>query len=618
MAEYHLILVFPEKNIKKIKDIFQNSAAAGYLYLGKDFLKKCRISKNLGSNFKYIDIAKILDKVALEIKKEHVEWIDNLNRKYGDKIEWWFGAISSRNIYESNLFQYSCYLEVLNRIWESDTDKPSLIFIESFGLAKAIEKWAKRKNLITNIINLEKVRLAQILSYLHFFNQWCECIFTSFLRAIAFWFSGLKMKNHYPPNYPNPYIILDTYILNSSLQKDGAFKDSFYPYLYEYLQQKGIKALIHPVFYGFKYNYFSIFKRIKRCSLRFIIQEKFLALSDYLCAFTYPIRVLKQKIKVYLFRNIDLSDIVNEDNIQNIALGIQAVLIYRLFLRLGKTNLLPRAVIDWHENQVIDKALIAGARTAFPGIKIIGAQIFIHSPNFLSIYPSQSEVEKNIVPDILLETSEYQCQIAKTFTDNILCRPAASLRYAHVFNDEDIQNSLKTADKKTILILLPFEMTGAIELLETFRQILDNIEARVIILIKCHPNYTVQFLIKTFGIKNWPSRFRIFQGSIEAALGEASLVISSNSSAIIEAAVKGIPVIFVARETVLNQNFLSDANIDMVSECFCGNELIKTIDRYLNISPAEFNKYREIGKKLRSQYFSPVNENNLSQFLVKE
>jgi hypothetical protein len=74
----------------------------------------------LGSQFSRVDIARLHDEVARDIRQEHVQWIDALNRRYGKSLEWWFGSISSRDIYVNNLFQYCCYLEILERLWVED------------------------------------------------------------------------------------------------------------------------------------------------------------------------------------------------------------------------------------------------------------------------------------------------------------------------------------------------------------------------------------------------------------------------------------------------------------------------------------------------------------------
>jgi len=293
-------------------------------------------------------------------------------------------------------------------------------------------------------------------------------------------------------------------------------------------------------------------------------------------------------------------------------------LIYRLFLRLGQTNLNVELIISWYENQVTDKALISGARAAFPAAKIIGAQIFLHCPNWINTMPSQSEVDHGMVPHVLLETSEYQCKIARSFADTIPCQPAAALRYAHVFNELYKTEEISLGNRRpAILVLLPHDMVESIEMLETIKNVATNLDEGVQIFIKCHQCVTSEQLMQEFGKRAWPPRYTIYAGALPEALSIATMVISSNTSAMVEAAARGIPVICLGRQTVLNQNFLEGVVTTLVTECFTNNELETAINRYLMPSIAEQEAYCQEGKRLVKLFFTPMNEKTMLPFLGK-
>lgn len=608
MQKDHLVLAFSCKNVSSIKNQFDGSELVSWVYFGQDFFKRRHIEQELGDHYKRIDTAHLLDDIANDIRLPHVRWVDDLNRRYGNNIEWWFGTISSRNPYNSNLFLYSCYLEILKRLWASTDKRPVLVVLESRGLLQAIKKWALKKNINTNVTLSTRPKYRLSVSSL-FFLRWGNFVIVSIIRWIAAYFTRIKYNSK---NFKSPSIILDTFVHDYCLSDNGTFKDRYFPFLHEYLLKNGKTVAIHPVLFGFGYNYFSIYRRMKISETQFILQEDFLHISDYLNAFIYPIKVLRQKIEAPLFRGFDISDILKEEKIENpLAPALEAILIYRLFLRLGQSGLHPELVIDWYENQVIDKALISGARKAFHNVRIIGAQMFIHSPNFISLFPSQSEADAKFVPHLLLETSKHQCQRVKSFTSVIPCRSAAALRYSHVF----AQTENQTQEAKSILVLLPFTLNESIELLETFKETLELIKDDVRILIKGHPDYTNNELILAFGENIWPDRFESFQGSLPEALNVAQMVISSNSSSMVEAATKGIPIIFLGRQTAMNYNLLSNVKLDIMTECFSASELMGAIEKYLNLSIPERTRYKEMGNKIRDLFFEPVNEDTLKPFL---
>lgn len=609
-----LVLAFSAKDCIDIRQKPGDSIKEiPWLYLGQDFFNRRYIEQRLRDQFRRIDIARFLDEVANDIRIEHVNWIDNLNRGYGKNLWWWFGPISSRDVYNSDLFQYCCYLEILERLWKDYAQRPRLVVIESWGLAKAIMKWASKKNISVRVVHPYYGRLKFMFRYLIPFLQCLEFLITLLLRLAAAWFSRIKYK---PKDLKfNSAIIIDTFVHDNCLLEDGTFKDRYYPYLYEYLREKGKTVVVHPVLFGFRYNYFSIYQRMRKSNTNFIVPEDFLDFRDYLYALSYPVRYLFQKIKPIPFRGFDLSDILSEEKRTRLAIpNLQATLIYRLFFRLKKTGLQPQIIIDWYENQVIDKALIAGVRQAFPKAKVIGVQMFMHSLNWLSLFPSQSEVEAELTPHFLLETSNHQCLIVQSFTNAVPCKPAAALRCAYLFNDK--KPNLTFGEKKqAILVLLSFNIFEAVELLEMLKEVLGQVRKGVRILIRGHPDYSPEDLVRLFGKEVWPTSFEIATDNLLEVLDQASLVISSSSSSMVEAVAKGIPVIFLGRQTVLNHNILANLNTELVTDCFSSSELILAINKYLNLSSNKILEYRKRGKDICDLFFTPVNAETLLPFL---
>lgn len=611
MQKYHLVLTFPGRDIESVKQKFSGNEQIQWLYLGKDFFKRRILEQKLGSKFQRLDTAKLNDEVARSIRHEHVLWVDDLNRLYGNDLEWWFGSISSRNPYSSDLFQYCCYLEMLERLWATGK-RPQLIVIESIGLARTISNWADKKNIAADIVNYDHAKPDALANKLSLFLQWGNFAIRLMLRWAASYFAGKKFAKKRIGS--GQYLLVSTFVHGSSLSEEGDFNDRYFPHLHEYILKKGNKVLVHPILSGFNNNFFSIYLKMRKSKTHFILQEDFLHFSDYIAVLAYPIKAHAQKIKANKFRDFDLNDLISEQQREKTFIpGMEAMLIYRLFLRLGRSGLQQKLIISWYENQVIDRGLIAGARKAFPLSKIIGAQMFIHSPNFINLYPSQSEADAKMVPHLLLETSKYQCQIAQAFTRTIPCRPAAALRYSHVFNN---MNENSNAEK--ILVLLSFSIEEGVELLGTLKEALGQISTKIPILIKGHPDYKPDELIRAFGKNNWLSRFEIFNGSLPEALGHASMVVVSNSGSMVEAAARGIPVIFLGRQIGLNQNILSSLkieNMDIVTECFSERELVEAIEKYQNLTQAEKIRYKEIGKRVRDLFFEPVNEESLLPFL---
>ena len=137
-------------------------------------------------------------------------------------------------------------------------------------------------------------------------------------------------------------------------------------------------------------------------------------------------------------------------------------------------------------------------------------------------------------------------------------------------------------------------------------------------LIKCHPDYSPKELKRGLGKGNWPERFDIYQGILSEAFKGAGVVISSNSSAMVEAAAMGIPVIFLGRQTALNQNVLEDVKSELIRECFSADELAVAVNQALAITPEDDQRYKALGEEILRRFFSPVTPETMQPFLGED
>src|SRR5271157_5586215 len=189
------------------------------------------------------------------------------------------------------------------------------------------------------------------------------------------------------------------------------------------------------------------------------------------------------------------------------------------------------------------------------------------------------------------------------------------MRKGHVFRDRDSEPH--EIWRKSILVLLPFYISQAIELLEVVKESIVGLQRDMRILIKCHPDYKSEDVIEAFGKDQWPSGFNIFENGFQEALAEAAVIVSSNTSSMVEAAAKGIPVIFVGSQTSLKQNPLESLDLDIHTECFTSDELIRAVDKYVHPSATRADEFKKMGERVRDIFFTPVNENTMQPFLGK-
>lgn len=615
MSDNHLIVFLLPGNIDK-DDFIQYEKPVPWVYLGKNFQEKTRIESWLGESFRCLDIARLHNEVADSIRNDFIKWIDRLNEQNGSFQDWWFGPVSSRNVYRSDVFQFCCYTEIMKMLWADNTRRPVFIVVESPAFVEILEEWCRSQNIEFTFKNRLIPYLTKICIFGKFLLRWANYIISLGLKKSA----SLILREHTRKRVreiKDP-LIIHTYLHPGSISETGIFKDRYFPFLHEYLEKNGKSIVVLTTYQGYRYLFFPLFSRMKKSQTFFLVPECLYTLKDCFVAAGYPIQLLFKSKNFPPFRSIDYSRILKEDTLKDrFEESLDAILLCRGLRNLKYRGIYPARIIDWYENQAINRALCLAVRKEFPGIPILGVQLFLHYPNFLSLAPSSSEILNRIVPDKLLVTSSYQCRQATRFSTppGLPCEPCAALRYSHVFSDTDNPSRSTLKSEKTILLLTSFDINETLELLFQVRDI-SAIECHNIrIMVKLHPDIQKEEILRYLRTGKNSDRFQFFPGMLSEALDDATLVISKSSGSIVEAATRGIPVIFLGNQTKLNLNPLAGIDLPNICECYTTEDLDRAIGKFLSCTAEEIQLFQKNGVWLRDIFFTRIQEDTLRPFI---
>lgn len=604
------VLILPVSYYAYAVKRFKNRGQSiSWLYLGKDFSAVNPLENKLPSHFRQIIAVKLHNIVAERIRKPFIDWLDELNDLRGANKEWWFESVSCRNVYESDLFQNCCYVEIIKGIFSQNSlELPTIIFVDSEGLANVLAAWLRQervKVILYRHFFIGKT-IKRSLSSLHNYCFFICQLLSRFMAALFTRAHGQQKKTI----LGHPRILIDTFIHANSFQDDNSFYDPYYPGLYQFLESKGYSIMIHPVLDIARMNFYSLYKQMRKSNYQFVLPEDYLRLRDYASIILYPLRFFSRGIKTMPFLGIDITPLIKEERRFALFSGpMYAVLIYRFFMRFKQNQPSPEIILDWYENQVIDRAFIFGAREAFPKAKLIGVQMFMHSLNFLNHFPTKTEVRFRVVPDTVLCVSKLQCEMAKAFSDGFRCLPCAALRSAHVFDNlPDIDQDVI---KKNILVLLPYIHDEALELLSLVREAKKLLAQDIAIRIKSHPFLDMDSLSLRIG--EWPGQ--ICDKTLKEEFSRALVVVGTHSSSLVEALACNRPVIFVARQNCFSHNPLVAIPDGIARVCYSFSDLASALTYYYSLSLSERSRFKAESLRIRDLYFTPVSEETLEPFL---
>ena len=550
--------------------------------------------------------------IALEIRSEYNNLIERISYKHEKNIHWIVSSLASRNKYQSSLFHRCCYIVLVKRLIERE-ELINKILLSDRPLATLLKKEVDKS---IEIICTETI-FQMVWRFMRPIRQILISYFFLILRLL-----GRSKINNKKINKHEPIVLVDTFVLNNNAGDEGSisngiYKDRYYPGLLENLSEKEKKNIYFvPTIVGFK-NPIAIFKKIRSAKYPFLLHDDFLKLSDYIFAMSHPFKTQMFKIDDSKFRGIDLISLIKQENRRNCSdfISLLGLLYYRFALRLKEENITVKTLIEWYENQVMDRGMIVGFHKFLPDTTIIGYQGYIISKG-LHMYtqPNNSEFNGMAVPDLIGVTGKALEENIKEFClrANVVTTPG--FRFQKLWRE---RNLYPESGLFTILIGLPIGLDDCKEMLELLINNINLYKSRDLkFLIKPHPTWSPD-IIKQLLPKGKLDSFQFILGDFHDALELANLVVSNASSVALEALAKGTPVIIIAPSCGILQNPIPEViSSDYWKICYSSDELLEQILTFKSIMNDNEIKFLKMGNEIRKNYFEPVSRNSVLDFLT--
>lgn len=351
-----------------------------------------------------------------------------------------------------------------------------------------------------------------------------------------------------------PILYIDNFLFPDSLDKLGNFADRYFSGHERFLSQDEVdKEWFAPTLVGVRHlwDYRWLGKRLKISKRNFLIQEAWLGFNDYLyClirSFLIPFRV-----KCFPgFRGVDLKPLFKQELRSEIASPslVKAIYRYRFIRKLSLRGVDICGAVDWHENQVVDRALNLGFRRFYPKVKVKGYQGYVAMGYYAGLQPTCYELAKDTLPHQLHVISEgcrtsrlNECSELEVFV-------SPAFRFEHLFYMKD----LRDRQKPQILIALPILKDESEHLLKACLTLVEEMAERVKFKVKPHPFFQDRPLRNLFPSIS-TEKFEQTSESIPDLLEQCSLVVSSGSSVCLEAVTVGIPVAIYGNRSGVTMN----------------------------------------------------------------
>lgn len=547
---------------------------------------------------------KRLNEISESIKEDFNNLTEIILDETDKSLAWLLHPLVSRNPYQSNLFLNICYILLTKEIIDNNKTLEKIIpknKIQQISIEKYLQK-------IGNNIKVVKAKKTNYLIY-----SLLASLYRIIRKVLLYVFTHDNKRTRTIKSLDS-IILLDTFILQNSL-KEGRYLDRYYPRLSETLEQSERERLYFlPTILG-KFNRRQLKDIWKNSKENIIYKHDFLKIKDYIVAFIALLKLSLGRKTEYVFYDMNVSPLVIDEYKKKRFHGsaFEGLLNYLFISRLKKANVNLKLMVDWNENQPIDKGLIKGMKTFYPKVHTKGYQGYIISTDFnFYIQPTDYEIDNGVIPDEICVVGQGLEENVKKFSSKLKASKAPAFRFSNVYKEYGHNKSKST----NVLVALPIGMNESIDIIQVLSKAIsnyDNIEFNI--QIKPHPALKLNKLKELSG-DAWLKCFDIVEGDFNEILASSSILIGSTSTTLIESLARGIPVIVVGSQKGITQNPIpKEIKEDIWTLCYTPGEIAGTIDFYTSYKHEKIEEHKKLGREIRAKYFEPVTKEGVRKFL---
>jgi len=477
----------------------------------------------------------LIDQIAPRAQKEYNKLIEQVikdNTLNGLAL---LLSVCSRNPFHSVILPFLSKALLLEEKLKKD-DKITLIVVENTLMSTIIHSILDKFN------QKIPIRVNQKYPYILLLALGLIKFFKSSYWIVISWLWP-RLTRVYKKRPKVPIVFVDNFLLPNSFTKEGKFVERYYTGYGRYLSSTQCQKIWYsPTLFGFKTlsQCFKMSIQSKKSQHNFIFQESWLTLSDYIYAL-YLTAVLPFKVKNFpLFMGCNIHQLLISEARKDIFSPslTMAVCKFRFIKNLHTAGVEICQVVDWHENQDIDKALNLGFHKYYPNVVVKGYQGHVSPSYEAHKIPQSYEIENGTLPNQLHVISQNYKKTVLNNCPDLDVRVASAFRFLYLY---DINRKKSSSDIPTILIALPMDIDESTNILNMCGQLQSLIDTKVSILVKHHPAHESHIFAKRVpAFLN--SAFIPTNSSIPNLLEFVSLLISSASSVCVEAISLGIPV----------------------------------------------------------------------------
>lgn len=585
-----LIVVHPQ--------CLNSSALKGlrWIYADEKMDVKFSVERALTSNLELIT-AQEFQKFARSVRAELIDSVDSCI--FSSNHDSWVLTSLHRNPFVNNIFLHLIWVAYL-RTHQDDSDT-IVVITESLGLLRTLNAMFSDGGNVLEI-GILWFRYTFIKALI---RSSIGGLFSVGRFMVRMLLSRIILSKKFLSHGVDAEVLLDTYLYDHDISENGTYHSPHMPDLTEWYVEQKIPVAIIATLYDVKISHLpNLYRRVKLSINHILPFERLVSWIDIFSVLSKVIYFIVSK------RDVEVGDfaraykkLITYSRYQAAVSNIQPLLFGVVPHRLDVLGYKPKLVLSWFENQARDRAFAISMKTFMGAAKHVAFRPYIPCEMHTNIFTTARQHVYGICPSETWVSGSGMVDMMRSTDKLAKYRIMPSLRYQHLWRFE-AQEPIELK----LLILLPHSIPESMNILECVfgcgPQILDFGSIN----IKSHRNIPVDILQRwandrwAFSHKsNW------VVDSLPNLLKDATIVITSGTSAALESVCYGKPVIIIGQRAGLSMNPMTFVDQQLWEEVYSSLALENIIRKWTPSHPLSFAARLKIGNEIRSKYFTPVN-----------
>jgi surface carbohydrate biosynthesis protein (TIGR04326 family) len=598
-------------DIKKLHGLnLQKNCESGgsWLYLGKNILLRASISKILGDRWNRIPLGTDLQRTAIALRQDYIDYIGILGSK-NSGLNWWLTSVSEKSPFISDVFLQFCYSQICVGYAKSRPEV-LLVICESPALLDSLAinlQGIRPLDLRDGTSEFVATSVAKIRNSFETFFQlgwfairYCARIIVSRLFARMRLDLRIQIQDR-------QIVVIHSWTDKRSFNNPSAYENVYFGKLADRIEERGIPA-VHLVNVLPTMHYLAGLRELLKRSGKVVLIEEFMRISDILKALQFVKTPSIPREEIPVFLGLDVREIViaelTKDRLDSRAQ--QSALYYCAMQRMGKAwNILTFTYA--FENQILEKMFCMGLRRSNPKIKIIAYTSTFAIPMYTFYAVSKHEMGIIPLPDrVVVNSSRSREVLKKSGFDQTDIVIAGDIRYNTSSSEKSDSIRPPHGSKPVIFVPLSASVLDSLELIDKVGKAFGR-DCGLQVIFKSHP--VLPFTSLKEHLPTLPDHITFVDKSVGELLAMADLVIYTETTVSIEALARGIPVLHIMSDQRIDMNPLEGYScIPSVTD---PEELRTTAYGLLE----QASKFREIYKEIAAGFFDEIHPGVVDIFI---